>query len=358
MKVNIICPFTNNTGGIRIILQYAQVFQKNGFDTTLYFPILKYAESWRLDPAKLARQLFSSPRLFSTKVYRALFKNADRRLPLADGLKIKAVPLILAPFVRNADVVMATAWPTAYSVAGLPERCGKKFYFVQGYENWGKYSKRAVQSYNLPLDIVTISGWLTDKITKQHGRSILAEVHNGVDLKLFRPLDAKDQQSLAILLPFSELPQKRSREGLDVLRKIKMAFPQVEVNVFGLFKDPLLGDFYNYFENLEQPALVALYQKAHILLYPSVEEGWGLPILEAMACKCAVVANRMGCVPELENGKNMLISENFDFGDLEEHIRFLIRNPEKREIIAENGFQTASSFDLEGQAKKLMAILR
>lgn len=54
-----------------------------------------------------------------------------------------------------------------------------------------------------------------------------------------------------------------------------------------------------------------LYSEADICLFPSIREGWGLTVTEAMAHKCAIVGNNTGVVLEIcEDGKTALISES------------------------------------------------
>jgi glycosyltransferase involved in cell wall biosynthesis len=53
--------------------------------------------------------------------------------------------------------------------------------------------------------------------------------------------------------------------------------------------------------------LPALYSAARVLAFPSLYEGFGLPILEAMACGTPVVASRASCLPEVAEGAALLV---------------------------------------------------
>src|SRR5207249_8929787 len=53
--------------------------------------------------------------------------------------------------------------------------------------------------------------------------------------------------------------------------------------------------------------LPALYSAAAVFAFPSLYEGFGLPILEAMACGTPVVASRSSCLPEVAEGASILI---------------------------------------------------
>jgi glycosyltransferase involved in cell wall biosynthesis len=357
-KINVILPFIVNTGGIKQVLEYSRVFQNDGFEVTVFYPWIKYKEYFELK--SILRAVFAhyaSPAVFLNKLLRRFSGKNNVNIGRDEILRFKRVPLISSPFIPPADVIIATSWTTANSVAKLPPECGDKVYFIQGYEIWGGFKERAERTYSLPMKLVTISPWLTAVIERISKRKITAEIHNGINLQVFKPA-IKNRDRLRILMPYHILPQKAAMQGIEVLRSLSKKFPEVEINLFGLFNNPNIGDFYTYHQNPEPGRLVELYQQSHIMLYPSLEEGWGLSILEAMACHCAVVANDMGCVPVLYDGKNMLISKSFDFKELERHIAYLIENPDELERISENGYRTALGFDVGVQARKFMEIFK
>lgn len=357
-KINVILPFIVNTGGIKQALEYSRVFQNDGYEVAVFYPWIKYKEYYDLKNILLAVFAhYNSPAVFFKKLFRRFSGKNNAKTSRDEILRFVRVPLISRPFIPPADFVIATSWTTANSVAKLPSKCGEKVYFIQGHEIWGGFKERVERTYSLPMKLVTISPWLTAVVETLSKRKITAEIHNGINLRIFKP-SIKNRDRLRILMPYHFLPQKASMQGIKVLRSISKKFPEVEVNLFGLFNNPNEGDFYNYHHNPEPDRLVELYQQSHIMLYPSLEEGWGLPILEAMACKCAVVANDMGCVPILNDGKNMLISKSFDFNELERHITYLIENPDELARISENGYRTALGFDVGVQARKFMGIFK
>src|SRR6185295_13422114 len=53
---------------------------------------------------------------------------------------------------------------------------------------------------------------------------------------------------------------------------------------------------------LDQASLIRCYQSASVMAYPSLYEGFGFPVLEAMACGCPVVTSKTSSLPEVAGG--------------------------------------------------------
>lgn len=70
-----------------------------------------------------------------------------------------------------------------------------------------------------------------------------------------------------------------------------------------------------FFEALPQEDLVALYRGADMFVYPSLLEGFGLPVIEAMTCEVPVVVARASCMPEIA-GDAALFFDGTDADDL------------------------------------------
>lgn len=89
--------------------------------------------------------------------------------------------------------------------------------------------------------------------------------------------------------------------------------------------------------------LPALYSSAACLLFPSRDEGFGLPALEAMACGCPVVASDRGALPEVVGPGGLLFPPDAT-EDLEQAASRLIEDPEFRRLEVERGLAQASRF--------------
>jgi len=89
--------------------------------------------------------------------------------------------------------------------------------------------------------------------------------------------------------------------------------------------------------------LPALYTKARVLLFPSRDEGFGLPVLEAMACGCPTVVSDRGALPEVA-GPGAFAFGPDAFDDLEDGCRRLMEDEDVRRAEIARGTARAAEF--------------
>ena len=99
--------------------------------------------------------------------------------------------------------------------------------------------------------------------------------------------------------------------------------------------------------------LVWLFRNASALLFPSFDEGFGLPPLEAMACGTPVVASNAGALLELLGGCAIQV-EPTDVSGLAEGLRRVLSNPELRNNMSRKGLEQVSNFTPENMGRQLI----
>ncbi|HXP34742.1 MAG TPA: glycosyltransferase family 1 protein [Chthoniobacterales bacterium] len=103
--------------------------------------------------------------------------------------------------------------------------------------------------------------------------------------------------------------------------------------------------------------LVALYNRAEALVFPSLYEGFGLPVLEAMACGCPVICSNVTSLPEVA-GKAALFVEPKDEEAIAEAMRRIVEDDNLRQSLAQKGVQRAALFDWRKTVAETVLVYR
>jgi len=129
-----------------------------------------------------------------------------------------------------------------------------------------------------------------------------------------------------------------------------------EVGWFKVLADRLgLAEHIDFLESVTQAELLRLYAECDILVLPSKTEGWGLALMEAMACKKPVVASRVGGVPELvRDGVDGVLVEAGDVQGLSKAIVKLLKDPGLRTRMGEAGALRVLGFSWDSTAKVVL----
>jgi glycosyltransferase involved in cell wall biosynthesis len=109
----------------------------------------------------------------------------------------------------------------------------------------------------------------------------------------------------------------------------------------------------HFLKGITTEELAIIYQLATVFVYPSIFEGFGIPIIEALYSKTPVITNKNGVFPEA-GGPNSLYIEPFDVDDLQEKINQVLTNSALSEEMKEKGFEFVQRFNDEVIAEKLM----
>ncbi len=106
--------------------------------------------------------------------------------------------------------------------------------------------------------------------------------------------------------------------------------------------------------DLTDEDLVAMYNLCSLFVFPSLQEGFGLPVLEAMACGAPVLAANATSLPEVVGHPDMLFSPN-NAVDLARKMVGVLRDPAMAEAFRTHGLGQAKTFSWESSARRVMA---
>ncbi len=289
MKITFLHKHPSNDGGTRVIAIYADRLRARGHDVTI---ISLPAERWSLR-RRIKWRLTQGewpvgPRVRGSHLdpYRLDHRVIDRYRPIIDG------------DVPDGDVVIATWWETAHWAHALSDTKGAKVFFIQHDERWmGQPEDRVEAAWRLSLSKITISRWLEAKARNEYGDDAVIRVPNSVDTEQFHAPARNKNNTPTVGLMYSNSHFKGCDVSLKALAKLREQLPDMRLVCFGhgrLTPDLPLPDGAKLIRHPAQDALRNLYARCDVWLCGSRAEGFHLPPLEAMACRCPVVSTRVG----------------------------------------------------------------
>jgi alpha-1,3-rhamnosyl/mannosyltransferase len=101
--------------------------------------------------------------------------------------------------------------------------------------------------------------------------------------------------------------------------------------------------------------LAALYRRARVVVFPSLAEGFGLPVAEAMACGAPVVTSNRSSMPEVAGGGAVLVDPE-DVTAISDGIRQVLADGELRRDLRERGPERAARFSAETLVPRLLEV--
>ncbi len=103
--------------------------------------------------------------------------------------------------------------------------------------------------------------------------------------------------------------------------------------------------------------LIAYYQQATVFVFPSLYEGFGLPVLEAMGCGCPVICSDRSSLPEIVGDAALLIDPN-DSGQLASMLTRVLESPALQGELRTRGLGRAGQFSWNRTAAETVAVYR
>jgi len=101
--------------------------------------------------------------------------------------------------------------------------------------------------------------------------------------------------------------------------------------------------------------LPAMYSAAELLIFPSLYEGFGLPVLEAMACGTPVICSNTSSLSEVAGDAAILVNP-YDEEEIAQAMKRVLSNPDLREKMKRKGLERAKLFSWEQTAKKTLKV--
>ncbi|MCC4597576.1 glycosyltransferase [Xanthomonas campestris pv. phormiicola] len=196
-------------------------------------------------------------------------------------------------------------------------------------------------------------------------------IHNGIDGSIFHPAPVVFQHSVRqryglpekfFLFVGSLEPRKNLKTLLSAMQRWQGKEVLVVVGGSGWLNDELrklmaaAGSKVKLLGYVPRSDLPSLYSLASVFVYPSLYEGFGLPVIEAMACGAPVVTSSNSSLGEIAADAAVLLQDPLDVKEMEEALLRSSQDASLREHLRTAGLARAERFSLREQVSKHMTL--
>lgn len=120
-------------------------------------------------------------------------------------------------------------------------------------------------------------------------------------------------------------------------------------------KIPYLKNYIHILGYLDTWDMPAFYAASDMFLFPSLREGFGMPVLEAMACGTPVITSNTSSMPEVAENAALFV-DPFDVDDIALNMLYLENHPEQAGELREKGLVRANAFSWKKMASQVLGI--
>lgn len=244
------------------------------------------------------------------------------------------------------------------------------------HDQW--YFKAFVPLYCRYADaFVAVSNAVKADVVEHAGvdpRKVFA-IHNGFDPTLFQPV--RDRAALLAVQQKYKLPDKfilwcGQIESRKNVARLVRAFAQIKDSVphqlvlageqrwstraeLRVVRELKIEDRLHFPGWIQHGDLPAVYSLAELFAFPSLYEGFGIPLIEAMACGCPIVTANTCAPPEVLEGSGCLV-DPLSVEDIAAGMLKVLLDPSLRAAMAAKGLERAKAFSWDRCARQLLAV--
>jgi glycosyltransferase involved in cell wall biosynthesis len=190
----------------------------------------------------------------------------------------------------------------------------------------------------------------------------------GVDHNLFKPRDKERVYDFPYILHVgTEHPLKNLKVAFEAFSRVKkkhkdLKFVKVgganpeyreitlrHVKKLGLQEDVIFAGY------VPETSLPGIYSQAQLLIFPSLYEGFGLPVVESMACGTPVVASNAGSLPEVVSDAGITV-DPYDTDGFSDAIERVLTDDALRKKMIKKGLTWAKRFTWEKTAEETLKL--
>ena len=310
------------------------------------------------------------------KAVRNLFQAFQTRLGYDLAREIERLEPDLVHFPQSVVDPLTLARPSVLTLHDIQQEYHPEFFTAQELRFRQRTYKPSAEKAWL---IITDAEFTRQTLVEKYGvpAAKIFSIFMGVDHTIFRP--GHPQEGLQRLREKYRLPEQFAfypantwphKNHIRLVRAWALLSQRPSVNC------PLVltgkareghGSFLAEVERLElqeeifslgyvpRQEMPLLYAAASFLIFPSLFEGFGLPVLEAMASGCPVACSNLTAPPEIAGGAALLFNP-YSEEEIAEAARQLIEDEEIRQALRQRGLERAQEFSWEKTARETLQV--
>lgn len=337
MKITFILPGSNRSGGIKVAAEAANGLLQKGHKVRLL--VCRFRGDLRLQ----LLSLWLKTRYAHTYSWLDFFNGTVEKF---DDIKRCAF--------EDNEVVVAVGWWSAKEVSRLRHPGIQKVHYVHSVLRSRDAMKEA-WAENVPK--IVVASFLKEIIEKTCGQKVVAVVPNGIDTnKYYRSVPGNQRNGIGTI--FGKSYHKDPETVLGVLKELQHLCPNTPQRIVSTRRKPkeIARRAYYRLPSLEK--IREIYSRSLVWIVASRSEGFGIPILEAMACGCAVVATDCGGPQDIIiDGENGLLVDVGNVKQIVEKVKLLLDDSELRKQLVQNSRNTLCRFSMAKSVDKLEKVL-
>ena len=344
MKVDLLTNFSPKTGAGKYALQLHKELIKKNIDSTLFnmgVEKIKFKKVKNIKPKKYPLLSTTLNYFFPPKIP---FNNITH-----------LTNQFLSPIKKDCSVTCLDLIPLYYP---------KQF-------NWllQKALAKSIKSIKNAKLIICISEHTKNDLINKFNipNEKIKVIYLGYDKKIFKPVN-KTKARKKLNLPLNEkivlhVGSEEKRKNVETLlkacnkRKYKLIrignqYPQVSK------LESTLDLNITHYNKISEKELALFYSAADVLVFPSTYEGFGFPVLEAIACGCPVITTKLTSLPEVGGDAVIYLKNPFDENELIKKIDNLLASEKVQKKYSVLGIKQARKFSWKKCAEETIRIYK
>ncbi len=229
------------------------------------------------------------------------------------------------------------------------------------------FLEKSMKSMKKANQIISISDFTKQELIKKFGikKEKIKTIYLGYDKKIFRETNKKkarqklglNENKIYLLNVGSEEKRKNTTELIKAVKDMNAELIRIgeqrKKTRKVIEKENIENVFYE--KNVSEEKLADYYNAVNLSVFPSSYEGFGLPILEAMACGCPVLTTNHASIPEI-TGKMPAIIEKINENTIREKIKTVLENKSLQNSLKKKGLKQANKFSWKKTAKETLEV--